>query len=601
MILGPSDLPLTIEVRFSQAALIDLVALMPATYTDNQDQLRALGFPKRFILERILEDGTTEIIADYRQTDHPEPGTEPQLFACPAPKPTIGLRLTTTALHGNPTWWTGEHIMALSEIFAFSKNWNVALNAEVQAPLMLVDHGRIWAPECLTDGFTMFSNIRRSLNNPYIWDFHSGAESFDLTYDLGEEEAEVDELRIWPVMFYAQQTYPLGNGVNFPSRIRVERLAHPADKRGIVVLDNQARFPAPGSSPLMLRLPTSKGRYFRIILSDENPEHSTERKRSISTFDEQLSLSEIELFGKGTRLTGMRIATLKKPELPAREKHSKGRDNPRRLTDGNTREGNILPLRQWLIDFNRRAGLERKLNTLQLDLELARRQERERLVFLVLSATGLVLFLAMMVWLVRLLAERRWNRVREMIAADLHDEVGANASCIAHTTELVLETLREPTVKQSKLLADVIRTARTTEDETRRLVRFIEQRETQGDIAVHFRETAQLILVGISHSFDFDQQRPFNQLNPARKWELLLFFKEALNNIRKHANATSVEIVTRRKNGSTELIVTDNGCGIPEDRLPARHLEIRAARLHGKLNINTSTSGTRVSLTLKKK
>jgi signal transduction histidine kinase len=81
----------------------------------------------------------------------------------------------------------------------------------------------------------------------------------------------------------------------------------------------------------------------------------------------------------------------------------------------------------------------------------------------------------------------------------------------------------------------------------------------------------------------------------------LLFFKEALNNIRKHAHATSVEITTRRKNGTAELIITDNGRGIPEGRLPARHLEIRAARLHGKLNIETSESGTRVSLTLKRK
>ena len=602
MILEESDFPLTLEIRFHEPAPVDLIVLMPATFTDNQDQLRALGFPKRFILERILEDGSVEIIVDYRQTDYPEPGIEPQLFTCPDSTPTAGLRLTTTALRGNPTWWEGQHIMALSEIFAFSNNWNVALNAKIQASLELVDHGRIWAPECLTDGFSMFSNIRRSLNHPYVWDFHSRADTIDVTYDLGDKETEIDELRIWPVMFYAQQTYPLGNGVNFPTRIRVERLAHPADKQGTVVIDNQARFPAPGSSPLMLRLPTTKGRYFRIILTDENPEHSTERKRSINTFAERLSLSEIELFGQGTLRTGDRIATLAKQPVPERTNpYETGRENPMRLTNGNTREGDILPLRQWLIDFNRRAGLEREFETLRVDLEIARRQERERLVYLTLTSIGLVLLLATMVWLVRLLAERRWNRVRELIAADLHDEIGANASSIAHTTELILETLREPTAKQTKLLGDVIRTARTTEDETRRLVQFIELRETQGDIAAHFRETAQLILVDIPHSFDFDQHRPFNQLNPARKWELLLFFKEALNNICKHAHATSVEITTRRKNGTAELIITDNGRGIPEGRLPARHLEIRAARLHGKLNIETSESGTRVSLTLKRK
>lgn len=602
IILDESDLPLIIEIRFREPAPVDLIALMPATFTDNQDQQHTFGFPKRFFLERILEDGSTEIIADYRQTDYPEPGTEPQLFTCSEPAPTVGLRLTTTAPHCNPTWWFGEHILALSEIFAFSNNWNVALNAEVLAPTELVNHGRIWAPECLTDGFSMFSNIRRNLNNPYTHDFHSRSESIDLTYDLGEKGTEIDELRIWPVMFYAQQTYPLGNGINFPTRIRVERLETPTDSSGTVILDNPARFPAPGSSPLMLRLPTTQGRYFRIILNDENREHSTERKQSITTYLEQLSLSEVELFNQGTLLSNKRIATLTEAPLPKRTNpFEKGREDTIRLTDGYTREGDILPLRQWLIDFNRRAGLERKLEMLRIDLELARRQEHERLVFLTLASIGLVLLLATMVWLVRLLAERRWNRVRELIAADLHDEIGANASSIAHTSELILETLSEPTEKQTKLLGDVIRTARTTEDETRRLVQFIELRETQGDIAAHFRETAQLTLVDIPHSFNFDQQRPFNQLDPARKWELLLFFKEALNNIRKHAHATSVKITTRQENGTAELVITDNGCGIPEARLPARHLELRAVRLHGKLNVETSESGTRVSLTLKRK
>ena len=47
------EIPVEIEIRFPEPKAIDLVALLPATYIDDRDQLKAFGCPLRVAIERI--------------------------------------------------------------------------------------------------------------------------------------------------------------------------------------------------------------------------------------------------------------------------------------------------------------------------------------------------------------------------------------------------------------------------------------------------------------------------------------------------------------------------------------------------------------------
>lgn len=68
-------------------------------------------------------------------------------------------------------------------------------------------------------------------------------------------------------------------------------------------------------------------------------------------------------------------------------------------------------------------------------------------------------------------------------------------------------------------------------------------------------------------------------------------FQEALTNVRRHASATEVKIALTLRNRMLELTVSDNGVGIPDDRLHAPHsfgiigMQERVRHLGGNLTI----------------
>jgi signal transduction histidine kinase len=214
-----------------------------------------------------------------------------------------------------------------------------------------------------------------------------------------------------------------------------------------------------------------------------------------------------------------------------------------------------------------------------------------------LIAIGLIVALLQLVWLVRVVAHRRWARMRERIACDLHDEIGANVSSIAHTAELLKESIREPSETQSRLMLNLIESAHLTTKETKHFIRFIENEEQDRDLTEQFVQVSNRILGTIPVNFSLENTRSFNALDPSTKWNVLLFFKEALNNIIKHSGANAVEIRTWRTGLGQFLEIADNGRGMPKGSTICRHLESRAKVLGGQLEIlSRPAEGTRVIL-----
>jgi signal transduction histidine kinase len=574
----PPESPLTLEIKFAKDEVVDLVALFPALYHDTSNVKQSFGFPVRFSLERLLPDGSTEMIANHLDEDYPVHGMGPQLFPCTNPVLTSGLRITVTRRAPNLTWWPTSHVVALSEVFAFVGDRNAALRGKVKASSSY-DLKGFWGRACLTDGFSLYSQTNFELRDPTL-SFRGFGDEVRLEVDLGRER-RIDEVRLWPVVRSIQVNYPLTIGAGFPQAFRVELASHEDFSDAKVICEEKQLTQKVGGGPWMQHAEPTSGRYARITLRD-GVRDSFGQERA------EIKLGELELLENGREVTsGLRISA------PGYETTGLAL-----LNDGFVNEGRILPLREWLTEFHERVALTQELKNLWPVATEARIRDEKRSRTLLLIAIGLIIALIQAVWLVRVAARRRWAQMRERIACDLHDEIGANVSSIAHTAELLKETIHEPSATQSRLLCNLIDSAHLTTKETKHFVRFIESEDQDLDLTEQFAQVANRILGTIPATFSIENTRSFNALDPTTKWNLLLFYKEALNNIIKHAGATAVEVHTRRMGSRLLLKVMDNGRGKSENSGDCRHLESRAKVLGGQLEIRSvPADGTHVTLT----
>ncbi|MBF0196120.1 MAG: hypothetical protein HQL32_00335 [Planctomycetes bacterium] len=571
-----------IEITFAKKAKVDLIAIMPATYTTNGRNLMSFGFPENFILEGICDDGSTTLIADYGTSLYPTPGIEPQLFPCSRAKMISGLRLTVTHYPKNPTWWDSSHVLALSEIYAFEGEWNVSLNGEVKASTSN-DFYYVWSEKCLVDGFSIFSPINIKSFSPLGSSF-THKETCKYIFDYGNE-VEIDEMRLWPVIHSLQHNYPPASGLGFPLEFSLEASSSIDFNDAQVIYESPENFPKPGANPYMCKVKPTEARYYRLNLSEGLIDHRSGFKK--------IELAEAQLLQKGKVMI-----TDSEVQMIAENKNRKNikRQYAANLTDGYSNGGIILPLRLWVEQFTRRVQLKKQMGKLQLDLQLAQRQERERLLFSIIVSITLITILILAIWLVRLIAARQWTQMREQIANDLHDEIGANMSSVAHSTELVLESVT-PTKKIHELLSNVIQTARTTAQQTRQIIRFLEKDNKNSDFIDDLKQISPQILGTIPSHFSLHDTKSFNSLSIKAQWHLLLFYKEALNNIIKHAKSENVTITTKAVKSHLQMTVSDDGCGLPDPAPSLLHLEKRANELKGRLQIESQPGqGTQITL-----
>ncbi|MDP0492126.1 MAG: histidine kinase [Verrucomicrobiota bacterium JB023] len=572
--MSRDDQVVTIDISFTEETAIDLLALVPAIYAPESQAAEPFGFPKRFLIESLSAEGGASIVVDCSEKDYYPSGIEPQIFKLKEPQLSKGIRLTIFRHAENPTWWNSRYITALSEIMVFSGEWNVALGAKVETSHQR-PFGSVWDAQCLVDGFCLFSATEGTIENP-ARNYYYPSRKLILHFDL-KEPREIDELRIWPVKHSAQHHFPQVNGVEFPTSIRFEKITQNGEFTSAIVYEDIEKPIRPGAGPLMLRLPITRGQYFRLILSDPLRDFRIER-------EPRIAISEIEILSKGHVLTqGLRPRVVGKP----------GR-NLERLTDGRTNEGRILNQRAWVQGLHRRAFLERQLANLRQELVFSRRQEAERLWWLI---SLIVIFVPLLIWLVRMKVNQRWRKDRDQLASDLHDEIGANVSSITHTVELLKETLPNASLTQAQMLDEAIQTAVLTSEETHNFIQILESNKNDFNLLEQLPEIGRRVLGNIPLTCDIDPKLFLKNLPVKRKWDLLLFVKEALNNVIKHAEASHVEMTLTQHGRARQLIIRDNGEGMPDQQKVPRHLRLRAKRLKGQLQISSTLGqGTCISL-----
>ena len=198
------------------------------------------------------------------------------------------------------------------------------------------------------------------------------------------------------------------------------------------------------------------------------------------------------------------------------------------------------------------------------------------------------------------------ERERSRIARDLHDQIGANLTQVALLGELA-ETDKDLPAEVELHAQQISLTARDT---TRSLDEIVwalnSSNDTLESLANYVCKYAQdyFALAGVRFRSELPVRLPSVMILPEVRHNVFLAFKEAVNNVVKHAQATKARVKLRLEPDKFILTVADNGRG-PGDlsektlRNGLKNMRKRLADVHGEFDISAGADGgTLVQMTV---
>lgn len=196
-------------------------------------------------------------------------------------------------------------------------------------------------------------------------------------------------------------------------------------------------------------------------------------------------------------------------------------------------------------------------------------------------------------------------QLRDNIARDLHDDMGSYLSSIqiqSQTAAAVMEY--NPDLAQN-MLQTIGHTTRHVMGALRDVVWAINpENDSFEQLLIRMKEMATLLLDANGIKLDFRAEANVYKLSLEmnQRKELLMIFKEAINNIIKHANAQNVQIQIKELDKNIQLTIRDDGQGFelnrPKNGNGLKNFQKRAQNLGGKLTLDSQLgNGTVLFLT----
>jgi signal transduction histidine kinase len=571
-----------IRIELDKEVPIDQVVLSPMLFRGSQTGLRAEGFPIAFRILAGTGQSTNEV-AVFTAADHVMPRAAPLAASFP-PVYASWVELEVNVL--SKRIYDNQYVLQLSEIQVFSGMDNVALHQKVIIPPDRRDHDPSRKKQFLVDGFT-----------PYIMDAAQGAQSRTVPVYVKATDPlpslTIDLAASYPIHQVNLHTagealsIPTGSLASWsvPQHVRVWG-SHQPDFSDSLLLCEYLHEEIYDSGPILRRrFPEQECRYVRIEIVDYTPIIPAK----ISPAN-RIAFSEIEVLSNGRNVAEnapvIANITMNCPQEALED-----------MTNGRNYFGNILPTRSWMMQLARRHDLE-TARPLVL-AELKQRYERQKTNLKRVSWLAGFLFFgsAITILTVRFFHLRRLTRMKERLAADLHDELGANLHTIGLLSDMAEEARDHPD-EQSVYHQRIRKVTERSGKAMRNVADLLESNELFTGLKADMQRAAERIMARLEHDFSIEGEDILQQLKPRTRADLFLFYKECLINIYRHSEAT--RFATRLTATPKEIVlkVTDNGRGMPDAEPPS--LKRRARLLKAKLSIeNPELGGTSITLRLR--
>lgn len=206
------------------------------------------------------------------------------------------------------------------------------------------------------------------------------------------------------------------------------------------------------------------------------------------------------------------------------------------------------------------------------------------------------------------------ERIRASIATDLHDDIGSTLTEIALFSDVGIRQIRSLTPgkpitghevdRVTSLLEEIGHTSRALIDAMNDIVWAIDPKNDSFEyllLRMKTHASRMMEAKGINYDIEIPPELSELELPLGFRRRFFLIFKEAINNIIKHAHPTKVSLTVKKDSGSLVMTIMDNGTGFDSSVASLgnglRNMRARAIALGGDLSISsTSTNGTTITL-----
>ncbi len=560
-----------VEIELEKETSIDEIILTPNIRRDTHKAFQTDGLPSTFrIIAGTDLDREGVIVAEYNSPGDNQSHIAPLIFQ------THGVNASWVRIEAHvlsKRAFDGKYIFQLSEVMILSNETNVALHRPVKSSSSSYFQVTAWDKRFLVDGHT-----------PYLMDASHGLQSIGfiskaqssprLSMDLGELFSlsrihlhALDHSDVIP------QSKPSDLGI--PYHLIIQGASNPDFSDAVTLLDFHRESIRDTGPIMMWNIPATTCRYIQISSTDAPPHNL-------------IGFAEIELFSNNVNVAKRKPFHLNAPV--------NSRQNMRKLsalTDGRNIYGDLLPVRVWLNELAQRHQLEAERPLIVKTLQAHYSGQQKKLMITRWLAAILAAGAVIIILTTRILRQRAVAHTRKRIAANLHDELGANLHAIGLFGDLAKQEVHDAGKdSQWEQLVQYVDEIRALTEHTGKTARYcadmLEAKELYSNLVENMKKLAEQLRADLEHEISFENQEMLEHLPPRKRIGVFLFYKECITNIIRHSRASRVETKLKADKKEFTLTVYDNGKGVVT---PPTSLKRRARLLNAKITHETPKSG----------
>ncbi|SMP69398.1 Signal transduction histidine kinase [Neorhodopirellula lusitana] len=577
---------LFVQIDLADKSPVDQLILVPIIYRDSTKGFIADAFPAGFRVILGTDDGEHEVCR-FDRTNQLLPRVAPLLVEC-AGVEASWVRIETTEL--SPRAWDGRFILQFSEIMVFRNLENLALRQAVTVSSTEHSLFGAWHEKYMVDGFVPYLMDAREGEQSHAYVSPTGdVEMSSLMVDLGAE-VDVDEIHYHAADLSDNVPQSHESGFGIPERFVFEGALQSDFSDAIMLAEIKNESVYDVGPVIMRRFPKRLCRYIRLVI--KKPCKYGTPGNEIAVF----GIAELEVFSKGLNVAFQKEVTSSGLSVTASRSLSG-------VTDGNNFYGRILSIRTWLEQLALRHDLEVARPRVASELRVRYQRQSAKIRGLVWLAVLLGGATVGAVLIERVLRQRAIGRTRERLAADLHDELGANLHALSLLGDLAQRSTGSPK-KLSALLDRMRALSKRSGEAARYCSNLIESKGLFEDLVHDMEKTTSRMMADLDHTMTIEGAEHLDRLSSRNRIDLFLFFKECIVNVLRHSGATKVTTQLVAGEKEVSLVVCDNGRGLGgrlADRVPSS-LSRRARLLGARVTAeDIEPEGTRISLSLRHK